>query len=112
MASRLVTLAPRLIALIVIWLLAAASWTLAAGGPQTPQPSTPAAGEPTTPEVIVVPEVRRQAYVFSKGILQDAGFAWRVEGPVGGYAGNIVLSQVPAAGSASSTTARRPSSSA
>ena len=98
MASRLVTLAPRLIALIVIWLLAAASWTLAAGGPQTPQPSTPAAGEPTTPEVIVVPEVRRQAYVFSKGILQDAGFAWRVEGPVGGYAGNIVLSQVPAAG--------------
>ena len=97
MASRLVTLAPRLIALIVIWLLAAASWTLAAGGPQTP-PAAPAAGEPTTPEVLVVPDVRRQAYVFSKGILQDAGFAWRVEGPVGGYAGNIVLSQVPAAG--------------
>ena len=48
MASRLAILAPRLIALIVIWLLAAASWTLAAGGPQTPQPSTPAAGEPTT----------------------------------------------------------------
>ena len=47
MASRLATLAPRLIALIVIWLLAAASWTLAAGGPQTP-PAAPVAGQPTT----------------------------------------------------------------
>ena len=90
-------LAPRLIALIVIWLLAAASWTLAAGGPQTP-PAAPAAGEPTTPEVLVVPDVRRQAYVFSKGILQDAGFAWRVEGPVRGYAANTVVSQTPAPG--------------
>jgi hypothetical protein len=97
MASRLAMLAPRLIALIVIWLLAAASWTLAAGGPQTP-PAAPAAGEPTTPEVLVVPDVRRQAYVFSKGILQDAGFAWRVEGPVRGYAANPVVSQTPAPG--------------
>jgi PASTA domain len=97
MASRIAMLAPRLIALIVIWLLAAASWTLAAGGPQTP-PAAPAAGEPTTPEVLVVPDVRRQAYVFSKGILQDAGFAWRVEGPVRGYAANPVVSQTPAPG--------------
>src|SRR5918994_994768 len=97
MASRLATLAPRLIALIVIWLLAAASWTLAAGAPQKP-PAAPAAGQPTTPEVLVVPEVRRQAYVFSKGILQDAGFAWRVEGPVGGDAANTVVSQTPAPG--------------
>jgi hypothetical protein len=97
MASRIAMLAPRLIALIVIWLLAAASWTLAAGGPQTP-PAAPAAGEPTTPEVLVVPDVRRQAYVFSKGILQDAGFAWRVEGPVRGYAANTVVSQTPAPG--------------
>ena len=28
-------------------------------------------------QTIVVPDVRRQAYVFAKGILQDAGFAWR-----------------------------------
>jgi hypothetical protein len=42
--------------------------------------------------------VRRQAYVFSKGILQDAGFAWRVEGPVRGYAANTVVSQAPAPG--------------
>ena len=98
MASRLAVLAPRLIALIVIWLLAAASWTLAAGGPQTSQPAVPAAGEPAAPEVLVVPDVRRQAYVFSKGMLQDAGFAWRVEGAVEGYAANTVVSQDPAPG--------------
>ena len=98
MASRLAVLAPRLIALIVIWLLAAASWTLAAGGPQTSQPAAPAAGEPAAPEVLVVPDVRRQAYVFSKGMLQDAGFAWRVEGAVEGYAANTVVSQDPAPG--------------
>jgi hypothetical protein len=98
MAARLAMLAPRLIALIVIWLLAAASWTLAAGGPQTSQPAPRAAGEPARPDVLVVPDVRRQAYVFSKGILQDAGFAWRVEGPVRGYAANTVFSQAPAPG--------------
>lgn len=98
MAARLAMLAPRLIALIVIWLLAAASWTLAAGGPQTSQPAPPAAAEPARPDVLVVPDVRRQAYVFSKGILQDAGFAWRVEGSVGGYAANTVVSQAPAPG--------------
>jgi hypothetical protein len=98
MAARLAMLAPRLIALIVIWLLAAASWTLAAGGPQTSQPAPPAAAMPARPDVLVVPDVRRQAYVFSKGILQDAGFAWRVEGPVRGYAANTVLSQAPAPG--------------
>jgi hypothetical protein len=98
MAARLAMLAPRLIALIVIWLLAAASWTLAAGGPQTSQPAPPAAAEPSRPDVLVVPDVRRQAYVFAKGILQDAGFAWRVEGSVRGYAANTVLSQAPAPG--------------
>ena len=98
MAARLAMFAPRLIALIVIWLLAAASWTLAAGGPQTSQPAPPAAAEPTRPDVLVVPDVRRQAYVFSKGILQDAGFAWQVEGSVRGYAANTVLSQAPAPG--------------
>ena len=98
MAARLAMLAPRLIALIVIWLLAAASWTLAAGGQESSQPAAPAATEPANPDVLVVPDVRRQAYVFAKGILQDAGFAWRVEGAVRGYAGNTVVSQAPGAG--------------
>jgi hypothetical protein len=98
MAARLALLAPRLIALIVIWLLAAASWTLAAGGPRTSQPAAPTAGEPARPDVLVVPDVRRQAYVFAKGILQDAGFAWRVRGSVRGYAANTVVRQTPAPG--------------
>jgi hypothetical protein len=42
--------------------------------------------------------VRRQAYVFAKGILQDAGFAWRVRGDVGGFAANTVVVQNPAPG--------------
>ncbi|HXV32476.1 MAG TPA: PASTA domain-containing protein [Gaiellaceae bacterium] len=100
MAARLATLAPRLIALIVIWLLAAASWTLAADGTQEPPPATtaPAAGEPAEPEVLVVPDVRKQTYVFAKGILQDAGFAWRVKGKVKGFAANSVATQTPAPG--------------
>jgi hypothetical protein len=91
-------LLPRLVALVVIWLLAAASWTLAAGGPTTPEATAPAAGDEAKPDVLVVPDVRGQAYVFAKGILQDAGFAWRVQGPVKGFAANSVASQNPAPG--------------
>jgi hypothetical protein len=43
--------------------------------------------------------VRRQAYVFAKGTLEQGGFAWRVEGSVKGYAANVVASQSPAPGS-------------
>lgn len=98
MLARLTMLAPRFAALIVIWLLAAASITFAAGGDQTeetPEP-TPTAAE--TPDVLRVPDVRGQTYVFAKGILQDGGFAWRVEGPVKGYAANLVSNQDPAPG--------------
>jgi PASTA domain len=97
MAARLAMLAPRFIALVVIWLLAWASFSLAQGGSPTPPPA-PVAVEPEQPEVLVVPDVRRQAYVFAKGILQDAGFAWRVRGAVDGYAANTVTVQTPAPG--------------
>ena len=50
------------------------------------------------PLTLVVPDVRRQAYVFAKGILVDAGFAWKVAGSVHGYAANLVVSQSPAPG--------------
>jgi hypothetical protein len=97
MASRLAALLPRLLALTVIWLLGTATYTVAAGGGQkTAVESAKPASKP--PEVIVVPDVRRQAYVFAKGILQDAGFAWRVEGSVQGYAANTVTVQSPAPG--------------
>jgi PASTA domain len=47
---------------------------------------------------MIVPDVTRQPYVFAKGILVDAGFAWRVVGSVQGYAVNTVASQSPAPG--------------
>jgi len=97
MASRLAALLPRLLALTVIWLLGTATYTVAAGGGQK---TAVESAKPASkgPEVIVVPDVRRQAYVFAKGILQDAGFAWRVEGSVQGYAANTVTVQSPAPG--------------
>jgi hypothetical protein len=45
-----------------------------------------------------VPRVTDQAYVFAKSILEDHGFAWRLIGPVKGYAGNRVFDQAPAPG--------------
>ena len=69
---------------MVIWLLGGGQ--LDAGGRRAGRRSAatprPAAEPDPTPEILVVPDVRRQAYVFAKGILQDAGFAWKVEGSV------------------------------
>lgn len=97
MAARLSALLPRLAILTVIWLLATSTITFAAGGRNEDTTPAPVAG-PTEPAYMVVPDVREQAYVFAKGILADAGFAWRVEGAVKGYAANTVVSQEPAPG--------------
>jgi PASTA domain len=98
MAARLTLLLPRLVALVVIWLLAAASYTFAAGGSENQQ--APAADKPAPekPPVLIVPDVRGQTYVFAKGMLEDDGFAWRVQGDVDGYAANTVAVQNPAPG--------------
>jgi hypothetical protein len=98
MAARLTLLLPRLVALVLIWLLALASFTFAAGGKQQTTQSAGAKSKKAPAEVLVVPDVRGQAYVFAKGILQDAGFAWRVEGSVKGYSANTVAVQTPAPG--------------
>ena len=98
--ARLAAFIPRLVALTVIWLLATAALTYAAGkrmATAVKPLKTPIA--PQQRKVLVVPDVRRQAYVFAKGILGDAGFAWKVSGGVKGYAANVVASQTPAAGS-------------
>lgn len=97
MAARLTALLPRLAVLTVIWLLATSTITFAAGGRNVDEAPAPVAA-PKEPTYLVVPDVRRQAYVFAKGILADGGFAWRVEGPVDGYAANTVVSQEPAPG--------------
>ncbi len=100
MAARFTALIPRLLALTVIWLLGAATFTLAAEKKATPLgTSTGTASQVARPSVITVPDVRGKAYVFAKGILQDAGLAWRVRGAVQGYAANAVVWQSPVPGS-------------
>ena len=92
---------PRLLALTVVWLLATAALTYAAAQRISPKPVTPATTAATTTtaqQVLVVPDVRRQAFVFAKGTLGDDGFGWRVEGAVHGFASNLVVTQSPAAG--------------
>jgi PASTA domain len=99
MAARFTALIPRLLALTVIWLLGAATWTLAADKKVSPTETSAAAAKVTRPDVLTVPDVRGKAYVFAKGILQDAGLAWRVRGAVQGYAANAVVWQSPVPGS-------------
>jgi hypothetical protein len=98
--ARLGSFVPRLIALTVIWLLATAALTYAAAqrtAVHTQRPSTTTAAAPAAPP-LTVPDVRRQAYVFAKGTLSDAGFGWKVVGATRGFPANTVVSQSPAAG--------------
>jgi hypothetical protein len=95
-AARLAALLPRLILAVLVLLLGTATFTYAAERRITSAP-VPAA-KPAAPPMLVVPDVQRQAYVFAKGILEEGGFAWRVEGPVHGYAANTVVEQRPLPG--------------
>jgi PASTA domain len=81
---------------VLVILLGTATFTYAAERriSSTPVP----VAKPAAPPVLVVPDVRRQAYVFAKGILEEAGFAWRVDGSVHGYAANTVVEQRPLPG--------------
>jgi len=97
MAARLTALLPRFLALTVIWLLGAATYTLAADTVPIAKHEKKAEAA-AKPHVLMVPDVRKKAYVFAKGILQDAGFAWRVDGNVKGFSANTVTVQRPAPG--------------
>jgi outer membrane biosynthesis protein TonB len=96
-AARLSSVFARIVALTAILVLGSATISFAAdsqfGAQATPNKVTVA-----PPELVTVPDVRGQAYVFAKGTLEEAGFAWRVAGAVQGYPANTVVSQVPAAG--------------
>ena len=98
--GRLTTLLPRLFAFAVgAAILASASITLGAVALKRPAPANHPKEESAPPaRTVVVPDVSAQAYVFAKGILEDAGFAWKVTGGVQGYAVNTVAGQQPAAG--------------
>jgi hypothetical protein len=91
---------PRLLALTVVWLLATAALTYAAAQKMGAAPAVVPVVKTATvaPRILVVPDLRRQAFVFSKGTLSDAGFSFRIEGPVKGFASNMVVSQSPAPG--------------
>jgi Uncharacterized protein conserved in bacteria len=95
---RLASLLPRAVIVAVVWILGTAAFTFAADSTIVgPSPSAKPT-QPAQPQELVVPSVVGQAYVFSKGILEDAGFAWRVTGSVRGYSSNRVLTQSPAPG--------------
>ncbi len=98
MAKRLHPILPRIAILVLAALAATAGMTFAAGSQVGSAPAVPTVTIPQAPP-LVVPDVRNQAFVFAKGTLGDAGFAWRVVGSVHGYAPNVVASQSPAAGS-------------
>lgn len=96
--ARLASLLPRFVALPLAALLCTATLTFAANS-QLTSPSTPAQpAAASVPSVLVVPDVRRQAFVFAKGTLEDSGFSWKVSGPVQGFAANIVSGQSPEPG--------------
>jgi PASTA domain len=96
MAVRVAAHLPRLVVLGAVFLLAGATLTYGAAKRLSApvQKRQPPASAPT----VVVPDVTGQAFVFAKGALEDAGFAWKVAGSVHGYAANRVVSQSPAAG--------------
>lgn len=98
MAVYVRALLPRILVITAVWITASGTLTFAAD--KTLTSPRPAAKPPVaTPRpTLVVPDVRSQAFVFAKGILDDNGFAWRVVGSVRGYATNRVISQTPAPG--------------
>ena len=95
---RLGVLLPRALVIVFAWVLATAAFTFAADRSNIVGPSRTASTTHAQAPELTVPAVEGQAFVFAKGILEDGGFAWRVSGPVHGYAANTVLAQSPAAG--------------
>jgi beta-lactam-binding protein with PASTA domain len=92
--GRILTL-PRVTAVAAVVLLVSATISLAADKPVARKP---AVHTPATRQVMVVPDVRHQVFVFASGMLEDAGFGWKVRGSVHGYPANLVVSQSPKPG--------------
>lgn len=94
-SRRIITL-PRVTAVAAAGLLVSATISLAADKPATaPKPATHAANPQ---QVMVVPDVTGQLFVFASGALEDSGFGWKIRGSVGGYPANMVVSQSPQPG--------------
>src|SRR5437763_4730368 len=90
---RILTL-PRVTAVAAAVLLVSATISLAADKPVAHKP----AAHPAKRQVLVVPDVRSQVFVFASGTLEDGGFGWKVRGSVHGFPANVVTSQQPKPG--------------
>jgi PASTA domain len=93
--SRRILTLPRLTAVAAVCLLVSATISLAADKPAAAKKPSHAAAPK---QVLVVPNVSGQLFVFASGTLEDGGFGWKVRGAVGGYPSNVVVSQSPKAG--------------
>ena len=94
-SGRILTL-PRVIAVAAVVLLVSATISLAADKPAAMK--KPASNAKAAKQVLVVPDVRNQLFVFASGTLEDGGFGWKVRGSVKGYPANMVVSQSPKPG--------------
>jgi hypothetical protein len=94
---RIPSLVPR-VALVAVGFLSLTAGLTYAAGSDVPSAPTPTTTTTAAPPPVVVPDVRNQPFVFAKGMLEDAGFAWQVVGSTPGYPANIVVSQSPAPG--------------
>jgi hypothetical protein len=90
--GRVVTL-PRLTAVGAAGLLVSATISLAADKPSVAKPASH-----RVVQVLTVPDVRGQLFVFASGALEDGGFGWKVNSGAGGYPSNVVVSQSPKPG--------------
>jgi hypothetical protein len=94
-SGRILTI-PRVTAVAAAVLLVSATISLAADKPAaTPKPAMHAKA---VKQVLIVPDVRHQMFVFASGTLEDGGFGWKVRGSVKGYPANMVVSQSPKPG--------------
>jgi beta-lactam-binding protein with PASTA domain len=94
-SGRIVTL-PRLTAVAAVVLLVSATISLAADKPAAMK--KPTLHRKAQRQVMVVPDVRSQLFVFASGTLEDGGFGWKVRGSVAGYPSNMVVAQSPKPG--------------
>ena len=94
-SGRILTL-PRVTAVAAAVLLVSATISLAADKPAAT--GKPAMHAKAAKQVLIVPDVRNQLFVFASGTLEDGGFGWKVRGSVKGYPANMVVSQNPKPG--------------
>jgi PASTA domain len=94
-SGRLITL-PRLVAIAAAGLLVSATISLAADKPMPAKESAHKGASQR--QILVVPDLTHQLFVFASGALEDGGFGWSVRGSVHGYPANVVVDQSPKPG--------------